>query len=161
MCIPHDPLHESPRDPAHDRLRGLPGGVVGVLTRVEAAIAELATWDANHADAGRADAVGMRGEVVLRVLAAQRSLGAVAAGLAGSFDDSGEWAADGAPSAKAWIAGRINDDPSQARSLIGHAQVLADFPALAAAWRDGAVSARHVGGACQDFCVSGFGLMVS
>ena len=77
MCIPHE----------------LPGGVVGVLARVEAAIAELATWDANHADAGRADAIpaGMGGEVVLRVLAAQRSLGAVAAGLAGSFSDSGEW----------------------------------------------------------------------
>jgi len=131
MCIPHE----------------LPGGVVGVLARVEAAIAELAAWDANHADAGRADAIpaGMGGEVVLRVLAAQRSLGAVAAGLAGSFADSGEWAADGAPSAKAWIAGRINDDPAQARSLIGHAQVLADFPTLAAAWRQGAVSGRHVG----------------
>ena len=167
MCIPHDPLHESPRDPAHDRVRGLPGGVVGVLTRVEAAIAELATWDAGHADTGRADAVGMRGQLVLRVLAAQRSLGAVAAGLAGSFADSGEWASDGAPSAKAWIAGRINDDPAQARSLIGHAQVLGDFPALAAAWREGRVSGRHVGvlrgiltkyhalRACQVRCVSG------
>ena len=104
MCTPH----EFPGDPADDLprvpLRGLPGGVVGVLARVEAAIAELASWDAGHADAGRADGVptGMRGEVVLRVLAAQRSLGAVAAGLAGSFADSGEWAGDGAPSAKAW-----------------------------------------------------------
>ena len=99
MCTPH----EFPGDSARDPLRGLPGGVVGVLARVEAAIAELATWDANHADAGRADAIpaGRGGEVVLRVLAAQRSLGAVAAGLAGSFSDSGEWAADGAPSAKA------------------------------------------------------------
>ena len=74
MCIPH----EFPGDSARDPLRGLPdgvtGGVVGVLARVEAAIAELASWDANHADAGRADAVGVRGEVVLRVLAAQREL---------------------------------------------------------------------------------------
>ena len=141
MCTPHDPQHESPRDPVND----LSCGVVGVLARVEAAVAELASWDADHADAGRGDAVGVRGEVVLRVLAAQRALGAVAAGLAGSFCDSGEWASDGAPSAKAWIAGRINDDPAQARSLIGHAQVLGDFPALATAWREGRVSGRHVG----------------
>ena len=111
MCTPH----EFPGDSARDPLRGLPGGVtggvVGVLARVEAAIAELASWDAGHADTGHADTgradgvpTGMRGEVVLRVLAAQRSLGAVAAGLAGSFDDSAEWASDGAPSAKAWIA---------------------------------------------------------
>lgn len=63
---------------------------------------------------------------------------------AAEFDTSGEWAADGAQSAAAWIATRCRLRRSEARRLVRRGRALAELPDCEEAWSEGQITGAHV-----------------
>ncbi len=84
------------------------------------------------------------GEDLLRLRTIIRQLESTVAHAGARFADSGEWSADGARSAHAWLHGRGNDGVIAARTLVERGRFAQSFPSLAAAWRAGAVSGMHL-----------------
>jgi hypothetical protein len=61
-----------------------------------------------------------------------------------AFDASGQWDADGAYSAAAWIAAKCRLPNGKARSQVGRGRQLRDMPAVEAAWLYGEINTAHV-----------------
>ena len=84
------------------------------------------------------------GEAVLELLDASRRLEGITAGITGRFEHSGDWAADGARDALAWLRGRSNHGFGPLRQTSSAARDAAAFPEMAAAVRAGRVDVRHL-----------------
>ncbi|HEU0130418.1 MAG TPA: DUF222 domain-containing protein [Mycobacteriales bacterium] len=84
------------------------------------------------------------GERVLALDALVRQAQAAQAAAVREFDRRGGADADGAASTTAWLRDRAVLTDREARSLLGLARSAERLPALAAAFREGAVSAAHV-----------------
>ena len=63
---------------------------------------------------------------------------------AASFDASGEWALDGAPSAATWLACRRRLRKAQARRIVKRGRELRHLPRFAQAWSKGEVNSAHI-----------------
>lgn len=115
-----------------------PPAVGGVLSeamwQVEAALKAL----------GEAHGSSSMGDILLALHRVRRRIDATAALVMERFAHGSDWAADGARSPEAWVQGRLNESYAVPRRTRLHGRVAAQFPALAAAWHDGAVSAGHV-----------------
>jgi len=87
---------------------------------------------------------GPLGECVAELMRFGRQLDGVAAGVAGRFAHSSEWAADGARDAIAWLRAQSSEGFGAARDLVAHAAAMGSFPAMGAAMRSGEVSKGHM-----------------
>ena len=87
---------------------------------------------------------GSLGECVAELMRFGRQLDGVAAGVAGRFAHSSEWAADGARDAIAWLRAQSSEGLGAARDLVTHAAAMGSFPAMGAAMRSGEVSKGHM-----------------
>jgi len=87
---------------------------------------------------------GSLGECVAELMRFGRQLDGVAAGVAGRFAHSSEWAADGARDAIAWLRAQSSEGFGAARDLVTHAAAMGSFPAMGAAMRSGEVSKGHM-----------------
>jgi len=84
------------------------------------------------------------GEGLLRLRQVTRVVEAATAEAGRRFTASDEWALDGARSSHAWLHGRGNDGYGSARALVERGRFIESFPAVAAAWREGAVASAHI-----------------
>lgn len=140
-------------------------GLSRALAALERALDDVAAAQARAVEAGDAAAqdgavgpldhpVDDPGQSVLRLLRAQRRLGAITAVAADRFDASGVWADAGARSGADWLTRRINDSFGALRRQVAQGAVIRHRPALAAALRDGSIGAQHaaaVDRAARDF----------
>jgi hypothetical protein len=81
------------------------------------------------------------------IIALERGLSSYSATLAkaaASFAEGGEWAADGAQSAAAWIATTSHVPLGEARRQLRRGRALPSMPLVAQAFSDGQISAAHV-----------------
>ena len=84
------------------------------------------------------------GETLVALLSQVERLSAVATRAVARFDAGGEWAADGARSAAAWISTRCRSPKRAVRRQIGLGRALRQMPGTEAAWLDGAVGEAQV-----------------
>jgi uncharacterized protein DUF222/HNH endonuclease len=100
------------------------------LDNFEEALDELiASGAANHGD----------GASIERLHRAQSRLDSFVTESTASFEVSEEWAADGAKTAPAWIATRCRLPRAAAKRRVRLGRALRHLPAVAEAWRDGAI----------------------
>jgi hypothetical protein len=71
-------------------------------------------------------------------------LEAVITEAAASFDASGEWALDGAPSAATWLSCRRRIRKAQARRIVKRGRELRHLPLFGRAWSRGEVNSAHI-----------------
>ena len=111
-------------------------GVVEAIEKLAAALEELGQADPHEL---------ARGEAVLELQRCVSSLEAVASRAMAAFESGGEWAADGARTAKAWIKALsgLADATVGRRLRLGRA--LRELPVAEAAWVSGSIDATHVG----------------
>ena len=112
------------------------GGVLAeAMRQVDAALTALGEVDT---------LAGSLGEVLVELQRMRRRVDASAALVMERFAHGSDWAADGARSPEAWVQGRLNESYVVPRRTRLHGRVVVQFPRLAAAWSEGAVSAGHV-----------------
>ncbi len=86
-----------------------------------------------------------RSAELLALLAVRERLDAAIVGLAGVWDASGDWAADGARSPVTWLAQRAPLTRQDAATLVRTARLVHRHPETAGALAEGSVTAAHVG----------------
>lgn len=84
------------------------------------------------------------GETVVKLLRQLSRLQAVTARASASFDASGEWRADGARSAGAWLAHRTRLPAFLAHRFVRAGRLAEDLDEVRGAWQGGAISIDHV-----------------
>lgn len=84
------------------------------------------------------------GEIIVELYRCMSRLEAVATKASAAFDAGGEWAAEGARSAPAWLAVSTKAPKSSAARRVRLGRALRDLPAAEAAWLAGAVDGAQV-----------------
>lgn len=127
-------------DPSDARRRFLSCGEDPAVAGLRAAIDRLA---AERPAPGERAALGDGNRLATLVRQLHR-LQAVVDAETADFAASGEWAADGARSAAAWLAERCRMPKTVARRSVGLGKAAHELPVAAAAWMDGEISPAHV-----------------
>jgi hypothetical protein len=79
-----------------------------------------------------------------RLLRESARIEAIVTRAGAAFDASGNWVADGARTAAAWLAARCRLPKAQAKRLIRRGRELRHLPVVAEAWSQGAITAAQV-----------------
>ena len=84
------------------------------------------------------------GDTLVRLHAQLERLTAVQTRAVGRFDTGGQWAADGARTASAWLSTRCHTPKRAAQRRVGLARILRRMPAAEAAWLTGRIGEAQV-----------------
>lgn len=133
------PVHESdreesPTDPVAS-LHSLRAELLDVMTRMNDAITGLPLALATDDEVGA---------VLLDLVEVHRRVEAAMGDVAGRLASSSLWSAEGCRSPRDWIRRHTNDGSGDAARPFDAATWLMRYPAMAAAWRSGSVSRRHL-----------------
>ncbi len=107
---------------------------MGIETLVDAIDGLIAEGDGAHAD----------GVSVTELVRQLTRLESVTTNAVAAFDASGDWAADGAKTAAAWVATRCRLPRAAGRRLVRRGRHLRHLPVVARAFEDGAITSAHL-----------------
>ncbi|CAB4909369.1 unannotated protein [freshwater metagenome] len=118
-----------------DNLRDLRAELLDVMARMNEAAAGLPLAMATDDEVG---------EALLDLAKAQRQMDAAISDVAGRFSGGNVWPAEGCRSARDWLRRHTNASSGDAGPPFDSAIWMRRYPAMAQAWREAAISRRHM-----------------